>query len=475
LVGPNASGKTTFLDVIAFLGDVLREGPQKAVEKRCRSLKELVWMGEGDAFELAVEMVPPESVLNGKHREYRRCRYEVCVGVSHHGGGVRLLGENFWLLKASSEVQKPQQRSLFPMEHEPAGPVVRPSRKQTPPGWRKVVSLREEGQAYFRSETTDWNFPLRPGWERAALSMVPDEAERFPISTWARALLTRGVQVLILNSLLMRWPCRPDMPDTFQPDGSNLPLAVRRLREHQPDRFRRWLRHIQTILPDVQDIEVKEREEDRYLYLVVRSGEVRIPSWLLSDGTLRLLALTLLAYLPSENAIYLIEEPENGIHPRAIEGVFQSLSSVYEGQVLLATHSALLLGLAKPEHILCFARTERQATDIVRGDEHPALREWRDVWVWSKDQAVASALDLSLSDLEDLLKDGKPSSPKETLERVLWERRIPRSSSLYEDIASKVDFTRCTDPAFRLLWETLRRWFGPKDTQFPQEVQCPEP
>ncbi|MGB9871822.1 MAG: AAA family ATPase, partial [Anaerolineae bacterium] len=91
----------------------------------------------------------------------------------------------------------------------------------------------------------------------------------------------------------------------------------------------------------------------------------------------RLLALTLLAYLPAENVIYLIEEPENGIHPRAIEGVFQSLSSVYEGQVMLATHSALLVGLAKPEQILCFARTERQATDIVRGDEHPALREWR--------------------------------------------------------------------------------------------------
>lgn len=378
LVGPNASGKTTFLDVIAFLGDVLREGPQKAVERRSRSLRELVWMGEGDAFELAVEMIPPESLLKERRLEYRRCRYEIRVGVLPQGGGVRLLGENFWLLKASSgNGPKSQQRSLFPMEREPADQVVRPPRKQTPPGWRKVVSLREEGQAYFRSETTDWNFPLRPGWERAALSMVPDETERFPISTWARTTLTRGVQVLILNSLLMRWPCRPDMPDTFLPDGSNLPLAVRRLRERQPDRFRLWLRHIQTILPDVQDIEVKEREEDRYLYLVVRSGEVSVPSWLLSDGTLRLLALTLLAYLPSENAIYLIEEPENGIHPRAIEGVFQSLSSVYDGQVLLATHSALLVGLAEPAQILCFARTERQATDIVRGDEHPALREWR--------------------------------------------------------------------------------------------------
>ncbi|RME38995.1 MAG: ATP-binding protein [Thermoflexia bacterium] len=378
LVGPNASGKTTFLDVIAFLGDLLREGPQKAVEKRSRSIRELVWMGEGDAFDLAVEMAPPESLLRERGLEYRRCRYEVRVGVHPHGGGIQLLGENFWLLKAPTpETQKPVQRALFPMEQEPAGLVVRPSRKRTPPGWRKVVSLGEEGQAYFRSETTDWNFPLRPGWGRAALTMVPDERERFPVSTWARSALTQGVQVLVLNSLLMRWPCRPDAPEAFQPDGSNLPLAVRRLRQHQPDRFRLWLRHIQTILPDVRDIEVREREEDRYLYLVVQSGEARIPSWLLSDGTLRLLALTLLAYLPSENAIYLIEEPENGIHPRAIEGVFQSLSSVYEGQVMLATHSALLVGLAKPEQILCFARTERQATDIVRGDEHPALREWR--------------------------------------------------------------------------------------------------
>jgi len=39
------------------------------------------------------------------------------------------------------------------------------------------------------------------------------------------------------------------------------------------------------------------------------------PSWVVSDGTLRLLALTLLAYAPDVHGIYLIEEPENGIHP----------------------------------------------------------------------------------------------------------------------------------------------------------------
>ncbi|OAT82356.1 hypothetical protein A6M21_09435 [Desulfotomaculum copahuensis] len=96
-----------------------------------------------------------------------------------------------------------------------------------------------------------------------------------------------------------------------------------------------------------------------------------------SDGTLRLLALTLPAYLPDFKGIYLIEEPENGIHPRAVEAMFQSLSSVYNAQILLATHSPVILSQAGADNILCFARTANGATDIVPGNKHPALREWR--------------------------------------------------------------------------------------------------
>ena len=113
-----------------------------------------------------------------------------------------------------------------------------------------------------------------------------------------------------------------------------------------------------------------ERPEDRHLYLAVRYSNLEpIPSWLLSDGTLRLFALTLLAYLPHHQEIYLIEEVENGVHPRAIEAVFDSLSSVYDGQVLLATHSPLIVGLSKPEQVLCFAKNASGATSIVRGSE----------------------------------------------------------------------------------------------------------
>ena len=97
-----------------------------------------------------------------------------------------------------------------------------------------------------------------------------------------------------------------------------------------------------------------------------------------SDGTLRMLALTLPAYLTDNRGIYLIEEPENGIHPKAIETVFQSLSSLYDAQLLMASHSPVVLGCAPPDVVLCFAKNEDGATDIVTGMNHLRLQEWKD-------------------------------------------------------------------------------------------------
>ena len=57
--------------------------------------------------------------------------------------------------------------------------------------------------------------------------------------------------------------------------------------------------------------------------------------------------------------------------------MFDSLSSVYDAQVLLATHSPVIVSVAEPKSVLCFARTESGATGIVRGDLHPMLSEWR--------------------------------------------------------------------------------------------------
>ncbi len=106
-------------------------------------------------------------------------------------------------------------------------------------------------------------------------------------------------------------------------------------------------------------------------------GGLKAPSWLVSDGTLRLAALTLPAYLSDLRGIYLIEEPENGLHPKAAAAAYHSLSSMHAAQVVLATHSPVVLNAAGMDEMLCFAKNDDGSTDIVLGSEHPVLRQWQ--------------------------------------------------------------------------------------------------
>jgi predicted ATPase len=191
-------------------------------------------------------------------------------------------------------------------------------------------------------------------------------------------MLATGVESLMLNSQILRAPSPPGKGKSLGGDGSNLPWVVHGLKKKKGTDFQRWLEHVKTALQDIVDIETIERPDDKHRYLLVKyNSGLSVPSWLLSDGTLRLLALTIPAYLEEFTGIYLIEEPENGIHPRAIETVIQSLSSIYTGQVLVATHSPVALAILQPDQVLCFAKDYEGATDVVFGSKHPALRHWK--------------------------------------------------------------------------------------------------
>lgn len=60
LVGPNASGKSAFMDVLAFLGTLVSEGLDAAIGERTENFHDLVWGREGNGFRLAVEGLVPE-------------------------------------------------------------------------------------------------------------------------------------------------------------------------------------------------------------------------------------------------------------------------------------------------------------------------------------------------------------------------------------------------------------------------------
>jgi predicted ATPase len=379
LVGPNASGKTTFLDVVAFMGTLVSQGLEAAIAERTQVFTDLVWGRQNDTLELALEAHVPETMRALLADSKRvRVRYEVRLGVDDNSDEVSILAETVQL-RRTGDAPPVVQRELFPCTAQ-APPTILGHR---PTGAKTIVNKSPGGNDNFYSEVLpesgkSWAPAFKLGPRKSALGNLPEDESKFPAATWLKRLLIDGVQTFVLNSLLIRKASRPGQARRFKTDGSNLPWIIADLERRDPTRFRNWIEHLRTALPDLESIRTVERDDDKHRYLLLRyRGGLEVPSWMASDGTLRLLALTLPAYLPEFSGVYLIEEPENGIHPRAVETLFQSLSSVYGAQILMATHSPVILAMVEPAQVLCFAKTEEGATDIVSGRDHPALRDWR--------------------------------------------------------------------------------------------------
>ena len=311
--------------------------------------------------------------MDKKKQAFRKVRYEVEIGLDEESNEIGFNHETLLLCTESKE-PPPTTRFLFPELKTGVGTIC------LHPGKGRLVCINKKpggNDNYYPDTPKPYKPSYRLGRTRSALANIPADKNSFPVGIWFRDMIEKGVQSFILDSQKIRQPSPPGLGNRFQTDGSNLPWVINDLKKENK-RFSQWLEHVRTALEDVRDIRTVEREDDKHRYLVVEyeNGAI-VPSWLVSDGTLRLLALTIPAYLKDMHGVFLIEEPENGVHPKAMETVLQSLTSIYHGQVLIATHSPVVINQLEPRQILCFAKDSSGATDIVSGDLHPRLKDWK--------------------------------------------------------------------------------------------------
>jgi len=115
LVGPNASGKTTFLDVIGFVSDLVSEGLDYAVGKRTTNFRDLVWGREEKGFEIALEAPIPDEcrgLLAEENQRFNTIRYELGISSDAETGETVIAAEQgFLTITTPPELS---QKALFP-------------------------------------------------------------------------------------------------------------------------------------------------------------------------------------------------------------------------------------------------------------------------------------------------------------------------------------------------------------------------
>ncbi len=97
----------------------------------------------------------------------------------------------------------------------------------------------------------------------------------------------------------------------------------------------------------------------------LHSGAV-VPAELMSEGLLYFLAYAALPHL-APTSLLLVEEPENGLHPSRIHDVVKALRGMTETsktQVLIATHSPLVVNELRPDEVSVVTRSVDAGTKV---------------------------------------------------------------------------------------------------------------
>jgi len=392
LTGANGAGKTTLLDIPTLLGELLGAARPSDVflrtqashpVPRARTVGELLHNGRGTAITFSVEARLPADIENAwattssgrsRTKPLTHLRYELSLEMFNYD--LQVAEEYLFLF--SERGDRPQ-----------AGVRLQGSRSggRLRREWRSVISRAPGSEVRFTAEPTT-RTPRLPQFQipddKLALAGLPADPTLFPAALWFIELLREGVVFFSPDWTALQHGSAPNDPPTLLPSGRNLTwlaLELQRANENTgDDGFESWVDHVRTALPQVEWISVRERESDRYAYFVVDyAGGYQVTSSGLSEGTLRILALTLLPYLSRRMMPRLLvtEEPENGIHPRAIETVMQSLGSLYDTQVWVSTHSPLVLAQTKLTDVLAARLDNDGAVTVVAGNQHPRLRGWK--------------------------------------------------------------------------------------------------
>lgn len=167
----------------------------------------------------------------------------------------------------------------------------------------------------------------------------------------------RFSRIFIGNDSLVR---RSGSPFIFSPDlmpnGSNLSYVLGNILKNDviKDEFVEWL---SILIPEFKDIEVRSSNVSQFneLFIYEKGSSQPFPHNLLSDGTKNILGLLCAVYQSNQPQFLCIEEPENGLHPQAIQSLIDFFREKCEKEghfIWLNTHSQSLVRCLEIEEII---------------------------------------------------------------------------------------------------------------------------
>lgn len=374
LFGPNAAGKSNFLDALQLLSGMATSRTLKEAFEppyRGKPLESFAFGEEGIKGLLGREIVSFSmeadvelsntvvDLVNRQIREMKRTkaslekaksaaksqsfvrerhlRYRIEIEILPKAGILRIADEYLASLNKKGEISRKRSPFLEKVKNR--------------------LHLRMEGQAhptYYERylDHSILSMPLYPPHYPHLVAMRQELASWFFFYFEPRERMRAPNAVKEIRHIGLM--------------GEELASFLNTLQALDEPQFKAVEKALRMIVPEVTGIDVSVNELGE-VELKILEGGTPIPARVLSEGTLRILGLLSLVSAKDPPALLGFEEPENGIHPRRIRMIADLLknrASTGDTQLIVTTHSPILPDMVSDENLfVCHKKQGHTAID----------------------------------------------------------------------------------------------------------------
>jgi predicted ATPase len=360
-IGTNASGKSNFFDALRVLqgigyGFTIHE----ILDGKPKSATSEVWEGirggstrTASAFESVDQ--PTFFEVIGRHgdKAYRAFNYEIAFSAKDG----RLSQEHLWIwgdIYDSLPVDNQDEDPVFKVRYWRAS--------QGQPPHLKFERNRPVLTQMARGSSGKWT------------KAHSEQAERV-------AHVLADMQRIDPSPSLLRGYSQAHEIGRMGERGENFAALIRKICSDMvaKEAYLSWLRELRP--HDVDDVGTLQGAIGEPLVMMKERGR-EWPAPVLSDGTLRFAAIAAAFFQPDMPGILTIEEIENGIHAsrlRLLVELLRSRAAAGKTQVMVTTHSPIVLAWLKPEEyattFYCRRNEETGESQICPLNEIPRFNE----------------------------------------------------------------------------------------------------
>lgn len=399
LIGANAAGKSSFIQIFQFLKDLINHGLDNAISMQgggeyFRNMS----LGPSRSFSLEVTsntplrgetaFRDPTSKDRSPTKGYRfanvltkEIMYNIVVAFEEKGEKLKAVEEQLTLV-CDFSAQRDEERLPTKSKRRPTNSL----------GTGKII-IKNDGQELDTQFIADKDSDLT----HLEIDMYPFGAEDLDASNFPPGAVLRGTIPLTPLFIMRPYPYEalskiaiydfdPRLPKkavqiagrvNLEADGSNLALVLKNILEDEEEK-RKFSNLIRDVLPFVDDLRI-EKFADKSLFFELKESYYEngyLPASLLSDGTINVTALIIALYF-EQNPLTIIEEPERNIHPSLIARVIDMMKEVgQKRQIIVSTHNPEMVKHSDLDSLLLVARDDEGFSTVFRPAERETVRSF---------------------------------------------------------------------------------------------------